>query len=69
MMRLVDANMAHRIEKTVIIGTCWLIFAIFFLAFNPIALNFFQNVALFTASGFITVGAVSLTWINMLDCE
>ncbi len=67
-MRLVDANMAHRIEKTVIIGTCWLIFAIFF-AFNPIALSLFQNVAVFTASGFITVGAVSLTWINMLDCE
>jgi len=68
-MRMIDANMANRIEKTVFIGTCWLIFVAFFFAFNPIALNFLQNVAIFLASGFIAVGAVSLTWINVLDCE
>lgn len=69
MMRLVDANMANQIEKTVFIGTCWLIFVVFFFVFNPFTLNFFQNMAVFLASGFVTVSAVSLTWINVLDCE
>ena len=69
MTRLVDVNLTNLIEKTVFIGTCWLVFVIFFFSFNSIGLNIFQSIAVFLASGFITVGAVALTWINVLDCE
>ena len=69
MMRLVDVNLTNRIEKTVFIGTCWLVFVIFFLTFNPIGLNIFQSIAVFLASGFIAIGAVALTWVTVLNGE
>lgn len=69
MMRLVDVNLTNRIEKTVFIGTCWLVFVIFCLTFNPIGLSIFQSIAVFLASGLIAVGAVALTWITVLNGE
>ena len=60
-------DLISQIEKTVFVGISWLVSAILFLAFKPIVINLFQSIALFLASGIITIGIITLIWIAAED--
>jgi uncharacterized membrane protein (DUF485 family) len=55
---------SKRIELTIIIEICWLVFITLFLAFNPARLGIWQSTAAVLTSGFIAVGTVALTWVK-----
>jgi hypothetical protein len=58
----------NRVERTIKIGVCWLVFTVLYLAFNPAQLGFWQNVAAFIASGIIATCSIALMWTKVLSC-
>jgi hypothetical protein len=58
----------NRVERTIIIGVCWLVFIVLYLAFNPAQLGFWQNVAAFLTSGIIAASSIAITWIQNVSC-
>ncbi|MHA1939872.1 MAG: hypothetical protein ACW97O_16830 [Candidatus Thorarchaeota archaeon] len=59
-----NMDTSKRIRRTITMGSIWLAAVLLFMAFNPVGLGFWQRTTAVIASGFITVGAVALTWIN-----
>lgn len=57
----------NRVDRTILIGVCWLVFIVLYLAFNPAKFGFWQNVAAFLASGVIAVGSIALTWTKIVS--
>ena len=53
-----------KIAGTVIIGVCWLAFAILFLAFFAGDFNFFQDLGIFIVSLIVAIGIVAVIWIK-----
>jgi hypothetical protein len=59
-------SLRSRIAGTIIVGVCWLVFIILFLAFYSGNFGFWQNLAIFLVSAIIAVGMVAVMWIRMI---
>ena len=59
-------DLINRVEKTIVIGICWLTFIIIFLGFNPARLDIWQNMAAVLASGVIAIGTIALICIRRI---
>jgi len=59
-------SLASKITGTVILSIGWLVFIILFLAFYPTNFSFWQNVAIFLASGLIVAAIVFAVWARHL---
>ena len=61
---LMDNSLTSRIIGTVVAFFGWFAFIVLFLAFSPVSLDFWQNVAVFVASGAIVICIVAVLWIR-----
>jgi hypothetical protein len=56
--------MASRVVATIIIGVVWFAFIVLYLAFSAEALNIWQRVAVFLATGAIATGLIAVLWVK-----
>ena len=54
----------NRIEKTIVVGVCWIMFILISLVFNPVNFGFWQNLGSILISGMVAGGIVALTWVD-----
>lgn len=59
-----DNNLQSKVIATVIALFGWLAFIVLFLAFFPANLDFWQNLAVFIASGSIMICIIAVLWIR-----
>jgi hypothetical protein len=57
-------NLGSRVAGTVIIGMSWLAIIVLYLAFFADGFGFWQKLAIFIASGAITISIIALMWIK-----
>ena len=57
-------SVKSRVMGTVILGVCWLVFIVLYLAFFAGHLDFLQKAAVFIASAAIVGGVVAVMWIR-----
>jgi hypothetical protein len=58
------SSLGSRVAGTVIVGACWLVFILLFLAFYAGNFSIWQNIAIFIVSMIIAVGAIAVMWIK-----
>lgn len=54
-----------KIEKTITVGVCWVIFILINLVFNPGNIGFWQTIGTILISGVIAGGIVAITWVDV----
>ncbi|MFX0108392.1 MAG: hypothetical protein ACFE7R_08920 [Candidatus Hodarchaeota archaeon] len=59
-------SIVGKITGTLILGIGWLVFIILFLAFYPTNFSFWQNLAIFLASGLIVAAIIIVVWTRHL---
>ncbi len=59
-------SLASKVTGTVILGIGWLVFILLFLAFYPTNFSFWQNLAIFLASGLIVAAIIIVVWARHL---
>ena len=57
-------SLSSRIAGTVVVGVCWLVFIILFLAFYSSSFDLWQNIAIFLVSALIALGTTAVMWIK-----
>jgi len=57
-------SLSSRVYGTVILGVCWLVFIVLYLAFFAGGFDFWQKLAIFIASGAIVCGIITVMWIR-----
>jgi hypothetical protein len=54
----------NKIEKTIIVGVCWVAFILLSLFFNPMNFGFWQIIGTILMSSVVSGGVVALTWVD-----
>ncbi len=57
-------SLGTKIAGTVIVGVCWLVFIVLFLAFFAGNFDLFQNLGIFIVSLIVAIGIVAVMWIK-----
>jgi len=57
-------SLGTKIAGTVIVGVCWLAFAILFLTFFAGNFDFFQDLEVFIVSLIVAISIVAVIWIK-----
>jgi len=57
-------TLGSRIAGTVIVGVCWVVFALLWFPFFAGNFDFWQNSAIFLVSIIIAIGALAVIWIK-----
>jgi len=57
-------TLGSRVAGTVVVGVCWLVFILLWLAFFAGNFDFWQNLAIFLVSVIIASGVVAVMWIK-----
>ena len=56
--------MGSKIAGTIIVSVIWFAFIVLYLAFFADALNIWQRIAIFLASGAIASGLIAVFWVK-----
>jgi hypothetical protein len=54
----------NKIEKTIIVGVCWILFILLNLVFNPGNFGFWQTIGTILMSSVVAGGIVAMTWVD-----
>ncbi len=57
-------SLVSRITGSLVIGVCWFVFIVLYLAFFSGGFDFWQKVAIFVTSGAIAGAVIAIIWIR-----